>query len=89
MEDNIVQRFRDSAHLKDVFVNDNLGKIVAVVTARSELPPEQLMIAELSTRLAKFKVPQLVFFREDPLPRNASGKVVKNVLAAQYGNDVI
>lgn len=33
MEDNIVQRFRDSAHLKDVFVNDNLGKIVAVVTA--------------------------------------------------------
>jgi D-sedoheptulose 7-phosphate isomerase len=33
MEDNIVQRFRDSAHLKDVFVNDNLGKIVAVVAA--------------------------------------------------------
>ncbi|NPU86025.1 MAG: D-sedoheptulose 7-phosphate isomerase [Syntrophaceae bacterium] len=33
MEDNIVQRFRESAHLKDVFINDNLGKIVAAVVA--------------------------------------------------------
>lgn len=33
MEDMIVQRFRESAHLKDVFINDNLGKIVAAVVA--------------------------------------------------------
>jgi len=33
MEDNIIQRFRESAHLKDVFINDNLGRIVSVVTA--------------------------------------------------------
>ncbi|MGV8079054.1 MAG: SIS domain-containing protein [Syntrophales bacterium] len=33
MEDNIVQRFRESAHLKDVFINENLAKMVAVVVA--------------------------------------------------------
>jgi D-sedoheptulose 7-phosphate isomerase len=33
MEDNIIQRFRESAHLKDVFINDNLGRIVAAVSA--------------------------------------------------------
>ncbi len=33
MEDKIVQRFRESAHLKDVFINDNLGKIVGAVVA--------------------------------------------------------
>ena len=38
-------------------------------------------------RLAKYKVPQRVFFRDEPLPRNASGKVVKSVLAAQYAGD--
>jgi malonyl-CoA/methylmalonyl-CoA synthetase len=57
--------------------------VVAVVTARSQLPPEQLMIAELSTRLAKFKVPKRIFV-VDELPRNAMGKVQKAELRKRH-----
>ncbi|HET9772265.1 MAG TPA: class I adenylate-forming enzyme family protein [Acidimicrobiia bacterium] len=33
-----------------------------------------------SARLARFKVPSVVVFRDGPLPRNAAGKVLKRVL---------
>jgi D-sedoheptulose 7-phosphate isomerase len=33
MEDYIIKIFRESSHLKEVFVNENLGRIVAVVDA--------------------------------------------------------
>jgi malonyl-CoA/methylmalonyl-CoA synthetase len=50
--------------------------VVAVVTARGRLATEQDMIAELATKLAKFKVPKRIFVVEE-LPRNAMGKVQK------------
>jgi len=33
MEDHIVRTFKESARLKDVFINENLGKIVSVINA--------------------------------------------------------
>jgi long-chain acyl-CoA synthetase len=35
-------------------------------------------------RLSKYKVPEEIFFRQAPLPRNANGKVLKNVLREEY-----
>ncbi len=57
--------------------------IVAVVTARKALPPEQDMIAGLAARLAKFKVPKRIHV-VDELPRNAMGKVQKAELRRRY-----
>ena len=41
--------------------------------------------AALQDRLAKFKWPKAVFFVEE-LPRNAMGKVQKNILREQFGD---
>jgi malonyl-CoA/methylmalonyl-CoA synthetase len=58
---------------------------VAVVIAKpgASLDPSQI-IASLKTQLANFKVPKQCFV-VDALPRNAMGKVQKNILRAQYG----
>jgi malonyl-CoA/methylmalonyl-CoA synthetase len=61
--------------------------VTAVVVARGEeAPDENEIIAVLKKRLANFKVPKHVFFVDD-LPRNAMGKVQKNVLRERYGKD--
>ncbi|HLE66506.1 MAG TPA: malonyl-CoA synthase [Burkholderiales bacterium] len=58
--------------------------VTAVVVARpgTELTEESL-IAYVKGRLANFKVPKRVFIARE-LPRNAMGKVQKNVLRATY-----
>lgn len=50
-----------------------------VVPKKEEAPTEEGLLKELGGRLAKFKLPKRVFFVEE-LPRNAMGKVQKNVL---------
>jgi malonyl-CoA/methylmalonyl-CoA synthetase len=57
--------------------------VIAVVTARPGLPPEPDMIAALSVRLARFKVPKRIF-TVDELPRNAMGKVQKAELRKRH-----
>jgi malonyl-CoA/methylmalonyl-CoA synthetase len=57
--------------------------VIAVVTARKQLPLEQDMIAVLALRLAKFKVPKRIHV-VDELPRNAMGKVQKAELRKRY-----
>jgi malonyl-CoA/methylmalonyl-CoA synthetase len=56
--------------------------VVVAPDAASELT-EQALIARLRTRLAAYKLPKRVVFVED-LPRNAMGKVQKNVLRERY-----
>lgn len=46
---------------------------------------EQEVRDHVGSRLAHFKVPKYVFFREDPLPRNAAGKLLKG----QLKNEVV
>ncbi len=54
--------------------------VVAVVIGRGE---EAAMVASLREKLAAFKTPKRVFFVEE-LPRNAMGKVQKNLLRERY-----
>jgi malonyl-CoA/methylmalonyl-CoA synthetase len=63
-------------------------KVIAVVVkapAASELTADKL-IAALKGAVANYKVPKTVFFVED-LPRNAMGKVQKNVLRERFGRN--
>jgi acyl-CoA synthetase (AMP-forming)/AMP-acid ligase II len=59
-----------------------LGEEVAAVVCLR--PGSTLTAGDLrrhaATRLAQFKVPSVVVFRDGPLPRNAAGKVLKRLL---------
>ena len=44
---------------------------------------EEVLISALKNNIAGFKVPKKIFFVEE-LPRNAMGKVQKNVLRDNY-----
>lgn len=55
-----------------------------VVASAAARPDEAALIAALKTRLAGYKVPKRVVVVDD-LPRNAMGKVQKNVLRERYG----
>jgi malonyl-CoA/methylmalonyl-CoA synthetase len=60
--------------------------VTAVVVVRNDLKnslEENEIIIKTKSSLANFKVPKRVFF-VDELPRNAMGKVQKNVLREAY-----
>jgi malonyl-CoA/methylmalonyl-CoA synthetase len=58
--------------------------VVAVVVPKPGITPDvNALIAELKATIAKFKVPKHVFL-VNALPRNAMGKVQKNLLREQY-----
>jgi malonyl-CoA/methylmalonyl-CoA synthetase len=59
------------------------GVTAVVVKARTSPLSETDILAALEGRLARFKQPKRVFFVDD-LPRNAMGKVQKNVLRDTY-----
>jgi malonyl-CoA/methylmalonyl-CoA synthetase len=61
--------------------------VAAVVVAKpGEAPTEAEVVAAMKGKLANFKIPKRVYFVED-LPRNAMGKVQKNVLRDRYAKD--
>ena len=65
----------------------DFGEAVTAVIVRqpgASAPSEKDVVAALKARLANFKVPKSVHFVEE-LPRNALGKVQKNVLKERYG----
>ena len=57
-----------------------------VVASGTGRPSEASIITALKAKLANFKVPKRVHFVDD-LPRNAMGKVQKNLLRERYGKD--
>ena len=59
------------------------GVTAVVVRAPGAAVDEKQMLKILEGRLAKFKLPKAVFF-VDGLPRNAMGKVQKNVLREEH-----
>ena len=62
--------------------DDRLGEIVGVAIVRTpeSTLDEAGLTAFLADKLAKFKVPERVWFLDEPLPRNANGKFVKREL---------
>ncbi|HYN31763.1 MAG TPA: class I adenylate-forming enzyme family protein [Ilumatobacteraceae bacterium] len=62
--------------------DDRLGEIVgaAIVLAPGVTMTEDTLRDVLAERLAKFKIPERVWFLNESLPRNASGKFVKRDL---------
>ena len=62
--------------------DDRLGEIVGVAVvlrAGAELAPDELR-EFLAPHLAKYKIPERIWIRSEPLPRNANGKFVKREL---------
>jgi acyl-CoA synthetase (AMP-forming)/AMP-acid ligase II len=62
--------------------DDRLGEIVgaAIVLSPGASMTEEQLLARLGESLAKFKIPERVWFLNDSLPRNANGKFVKRDL---------
>jgi malonyl-CoA/methylmalonyl-CoA synthetase len=67
--------------------DDDFGEaVVAVVVAKPDHAlTESGVVAALKSEIANFKVPKRVHFVAD-LPRNAMGKVQKNLLRDQFGS---
>jgi acyl-CoA synthetase (AMP-forming)/AMP-acid ligase II len=65
-------------------------EVEAVVVPASGATLDADVLAEhCRERLADYKVPTLWVIREEPLPRNATGKVLKNVLTGEASNDFV
>lgn len=62
--------------------DDRLGEIVgsAILRTPGSALDEAGLQEFLADRLAKFKIPERVWFLDDPLPRNANGKFLKREL---------
>jgi long-chain acyl-CoA synthetase len=62
--------------------DDRLGEIVgaAIVLAPGASMTEAQLLEQLGEHLAKFKIPERVWFLNESLPRNANGKFVKRDL---------
>jgi long-chain acyl-CoA synthetase len=56
-------------------------KVKAIVRKRVDSDIDALKVkAHVAQHLAKFKVPEIIEFIEQPLPRNPAGKILKNLL---------
>jgi acyl-CoA synthetase (AMP-forming)/AMP-acid ligase II len=62
--------------------DDRLGEVVgaAIVLAPGASLTEEELRRRLGEHLAKFKIPERVWFLNEALPRNANGKFVKREL---------
>jgi len=62
--------------------DDRLGEIVgaAIVLSPGATMTEEELLSRLGQHLAKFKIPERVWFLNESLPRNANGKFVKRDL---------
>src|SRR5207302_9040832 len=59
-------------------LGEEVGAIVKLASG-AEVSADELK-EHVAQRLAAFKVPSLIVFRDEPLPRNAAGKVLKREL---------
>ena len=63
----------------------DFGEAVTAIVVKKGEVTETAIMKMLQTKLAKFKQPKAIIF-VDSLPRNAMGKVQKNVLRGEYTN---
>ena len=70
--------------------HDDLGQeVAAVVRGTNPSLSEQDLSNWVATQLADFKVPSKWIFSDHPLPRNASGKLMKHVLIDASKNTMV
>ena len=62
----------------DDMMGEKVGAVVVPAPGAEKDPAP--IIAHVRERIADFKVPQYVAFRDEPLPRNPAGKVLKGQL---------
>jgi fatty-acyl-CoA synthase len=60
------------------------GEVPAVIARRSTSITDEELIALCRESLASYKIPRHVVFRDEPLPRGMSEKVIKAELRAEY-----
>jgi acyl-CoA synthetase (AMP-forming)/AMP-acid ligase II len=60
-----------------------------VVPVGGAVLDEANLAAHCAAEMANFKVPTEWEIRSEPLPRNATGKVLKQVLCGAAGNDFV
>jgi malonyl-CoA/methylmalonyl-CoA synthetase len=82
-EIDAIEGVRESAVIGLPHPDFGEGVTAVVVREKEASVTEADVIDALSQRLAKFKQPKRVFFVDD-LPRNAMGKVQKNILRDNY-----
>ena len=70
--------------------DERLGEEVgaAVVLQAGASLDAQALREHLSARIAKHKVPRYLWFRDEPLPRNANGKFLKRELSKTYASQL-
>jgi long-chain acyl-CoA synthetase len=65
-------------------------RVKAVVVPREGASPDPEAIKQFAAeKLAYYKVPEVVEIRREPLPRNATGKVMKHVLTGEGQNTFV
>jgi acyl-CoA synthetase (AMP-forming)/AMP-acid ligase II len=66
--------------------DDRLGEVPVAVIFRGEgeTLTEDEMRAFLEARIARFKVPEKIYFSNEPLPRLGTGKIDRRTLKAAY-----
>ncbi len=63
-------------------LGEEVGAVVQLKPGKTVTEDE--LRAHVASQLAAFKVPVEIHFQEDPLPRNANGKILKPELRAQF-----
>jgi acyl-CoA synthetase (AMP-forming)/AMP-acid ligase II len=63
--------------------HERLGEEVAVVVVGSDALTEEAVVAHCREHLAAFKVPSHVLIWSEPLPRNATNKLLKPAIREQ------
>ncbi|MEZ4217628.1 MAG: class I adenylate-forming enzyme family protein [Myxococcota bacterium] len=90
--ENRLESHPDVAEVAVVGVDHvELGQEVkAIVVPRAGARPDpEALRAFVAEKLAYYKVPQYVELRSEPLPRNATGKVMKHVLTGEAENTFV
>ena len=90
--ENRLEEHPGVAEVAVIGVDDaELGQTVkaVIVPAEGARPDEEVLRAFVAETLAYFKVPQYFEFRAEPLPRNATGKVLKHVVAGEGENTFV
>ena len=71
--------------IADKVLGEEVGAVVQLKPDRSVTEDE--LRAHVAGQLAAFKVPKKILFQDEPLPRNANGKILKPVLREKFPQD--